>query len=36
LLAWLYLSMYIFLLGGVLTGLLEHRNPEPDLLSGEA
>jgi membrane protein len=27
LLAWLYLSMYIFLLGGVLTGLLERSDP---------
>jgi membrane protein len=36
LLAWLYLSMYIFLLGGVLTGLLEHREIESDALLGNA
>ena len=36
LLAWLYLSMYIFLLGGVLTGLLEHRETEEIVPLGNA
>ncbi len=36
LLAWLYLSMYVFLLGGVLTGLLERRKPDNADVLGNA